>query len=196
MNRVLIVLSNRASQGKLLKQNHSQRVFCRKNLSSILHGHLAHIQGQARKKKNPLWKNFLHFSKEKNYFILRMKFSDPKIKKALIFSQKMFFIYFGKMNFLAPRLKNPRRELSELKQQQKQQKKQQKPTTTTTKHSEKFLCFRKWNFLASSFENSHFFLNKKEFLCIKSELQKPKKHFLYFLKKLVFFTLITYLKCF
>ena len=67
-----------------------------------------------------------------------MKFSDPKIKKALIFSQKMFFIYFGKMNFLAPRLKNPRRELSELKQQQqqkKQNKNQQQQQQNTLKSS-------------------------------------------------------------
>ena len=65
--------------------------------------------------------------------------------------------------------------------------------TTTTKHSEKFLCFRKWNFLASSFENSHFFLNKKNSYISRANFKSLKKISYIFSKKDVFFTLTTYL---
>ena len=34
-----------------------------------------------------------------------MELSSPKIKNFLIFSQKKFFLYFGKWNFLTLRLK-------------------------------------------------------------------------------------------
>ena len=44
-----------------------------------------------------------------------MEFSDPKIKKVVTFSKRKFFLYFGKWNFIASRLKYFRRELSELK---------------------------------------------------------------------------------
>ena len=48
--------------------------------------------------KSPLWKNFLYFLK-KSFFI---------------YFRKMELLYFGKWNFIAPRLKNFRRELSKL----------------------------------------------------------------------------------
>ena len=46
-----------------------------------------------------------------------MELFSPKIKNYLIFSQKKkkFFLYFGKQNFIALRLKNFWRELFEFK---------------------------------------------------------------------------------
>ena len=41
-----------------------------------------------------------------------------------------------------------------------------------------FLYFGKWNFLASSFQNSYIFSKKKNFLYFKGELQKLKKQIL------------------
>ena len=51
-----------------------------------------------------------------------MELSTPQLKKFLIFSQKKFFLYFRKYNFLALCLKNFlyfRRELSKLEKLKK-----------------------------------------------------------------------------
>ena len=91
-----------------------------------------------------------------------MELSAPRLKIFLIFSQKKFFLYFGKWSFLVLRFKNFRRELSELKKKKKNTPK-------------KFLYFGKLNPLAPSLKN---------FLYFKSELAKPgKQKFLYSLKK-------------
>ena len=60
-----------------------------------------------KKKKNPLWKNFLYFYK-RNFFLYfgKWNFIAPNLKNYHIFPKKAFFLYF-------------RRELSELKKWQK-----------------------------------------------------------------------------
>ena len=45
------------------------------------------------------------------------KYNKPIAKKFLIFSQKKLFLYFEKRNFLALRVKDFRREISELAKQ-------------------------------------------------------------------------------
>ena len=148
------------------------------------------------KQKNPLWNSFLHFSKEKNSFILRMKFSDPKIKKALIFSQKNVFHIFWKNELSCPKIKKSQKRAFRAQTTPKTTK---KPTKTNNNNNNKTLwkvMFQEMELSSLKLWNSHFFLNKKKFLYIKSELQKPKKHFLYFLKKRCLFYVNNIFKCF
>ena len=77
---------------------------------------------------------------------------DTKIKKFVIFSQKKFFSYFAKWNFPAPRLKNFRRELSDLKKFLKK---------STLK---KILIFQEMEFSSP---------NLKKLLYFKRKLAKP-----------------------
>ena len=64
----------------------------------------------------PKIKKILIFYQKKFLFIFQeMELSGPKIERLSYIFLKKFFLYFGKWNFLALRLKNFRRELSELK---------------------------------------------------------------------------------
>ena len=129
------------------------------------------------KLKNLPLKNFLYFltptlkflwkktCSEKISYISRNGISDPKIKKVLIFSQKKFFPYFWKWNFPARRLKNFRRELSELDK-------------TKKKHSEKIsYIFRKWIFLAPKLKNSYTFSKKKSYISGRTSKSPKTKIF-------------------
>ena len=114
-----------------------------------------HFWSQARKiKKKSLWKNFLYFLNKK------------------------FFLYFGKWNFLALRLKNSlyflKKNFSGISGNGTFLKKLpifQKGTFRVRKAKKKlgknFLYFGKWNFLVPSLKNSYFFY--KTFLIFQEE---------------------------
>ena len=112
-----------------------------------------------------------------------MELSSPKIKNFPIFSQKKFFLYFGKWNFLFLRFKNFRREFLE-------PKKFKKPLWKN------FFYFRKWNFLTPSLKNSYIvkkipILQERTWKAWKA-LTLPQKKFLH----LIFFNRIFFTRIF
>ena len=131
-------------------------IIFKKEESSIFRGYLTHFSAETRKTKKKLfWKNFLYFSKKRKFLYFgKWNFLALRLKTFLYFLKKKFFLYFGKWNFLAPSLRNFlyfRRELFGLKKFKK----------TLWKN---FLYFRKWNFLAPSLKNSYIFSKKSFFI--------------------------------
>ena len=65
------------------------------------------FQPKLEKLKYKIKNIFLYIFSQKNVFLIFwvMELSGPKIKYFFIFFQEMFFLYFGKWNILALRLK-------------------------------------------------------------------------------------------
>ena len=85
---------------------------CRVNGMKVIYVGATRVtfQPKLKKYKKHTSKIFLVYSQKCFSFILRNG-------TFLYFLKMMFFLYFGKWNFLSPRLKNIRRELSKIKKQ-------------------------------------------------------------------------------
>ena len=136
-------------------------------MSSWYKGYLTHFLTQAQKlKKKFTLKKFLIFFQ--NFFCIfqEAELSNLKLKKLLYFYQKNFFLHFEKWKFLALRLNNFTRELSDSKIEKE----------NTLKN---FLYFGKWKFVAPSLKKS---FKKKLSRISGGNLQSPRKD-LYVRKK-------------
>ena len=122
---------------------------------------------------------FLYFRKWKllalRFKIFSGELSCPKIKNFLIFRRMVlsvpeinFFLYIGKQNFLALRVKAflyfPQKRFSYIS------------GNGTFRPRKNFLHFRKWNFLASYFS----YISERFFPNSKNKKNTLWKHFLYF----------------
>ena len=113
--------------------------------------------------KNHSWEVVIFRAIWYNFRLQPQKFflKKPARKKFLIFFRKKIFLYFGKWNFLAWRLKNFRKGLSELKKHKDPPQKN-------------LLYLGKWNFLSPSLK-SCYIIFKTFYLYFRKEPAKSEK---------------------